>query len=141
MKNRIFSTMALVALVGCSDSTGLEPVDLDGTWTAQTWTFTNPANTSQTAEVISLGGAFSLTLRADETFSLALNVGEIFTITGTYTTTAASITLAESGQGSPMTWGVVRDGSTMTFTTSDGEWDWDDDGNDEPATEVIVLTK
>lgn len=142
MKNRIFSTIALVALVGCGDATGLDPADVAGSWTAQTWTFTNLANTSQTVEVISLGAAFSLTLREDSTFTATITLGaDISTDSGTYATTAATITISESGQGSPMTWGVVRDGSTMTFTSNTSEFDFDDDNVEELATEVIVLTK
>lgn len=142
MRNRIFSTIALVALVGCSDSTGLEPADVAGSWTAQTWTFTNVTNTSQTAEIISQGAAFSLTLRADGTFTATVTEdGDTSTDSGTYATTAVTITLSESGQGSPDTFGVVRDGNTMTFTVNNSDYDFDGDGSDEAATEVIVFTR
>lgn len=142
MKNRIFATIALVALVGCGDATGLDPGDVAGTWTAQTWTFTNLANTSQTVEIISLGAAFSLTLREDSTFTATITLGaDVSTDSGTYATTAATITISESGEGSPETFGVVRDGNTMTLTDNNSDFDFNVEGSDEPATEVIVFTR
>ena len=56
------------ALGACSDSTGLDPDDIAGTWVASVRVFTNPANTSQTADIMALGGSFMLVLNADGSF-------------------------------------------------------------------------
>ncbi len=75
MRKAIGSLLFAVALGACSDSTGLEPDNLAGTWVASVWVFTNPANTSQTADLLALGGSFSLVLNADGTFTSTIQGG------------------------------------------------------------------
>ncbi len=135
--------LALIALAACGDSTGLEPDDIAGTWTATEWVLTNPANSSQTFDVLAQGGSFSITFRADSTFtSTVTDPGDpADTATGTFSFTATTITVAETGKGSPTPYATQRDGDTMTFTSSDADHDWDDDGADDPATERIVLAR
>ncbi len=144
MRKAIGSLLLAAALGACSDSTGLEPNDLAGTWVASVWVFTNPANTSQTADIAVLGGSFMLVLSADGTFTSTIqepgdDLPDIDT--GTYEVVGSLITIAESGQGSPTEFQAVRDGDSMTFTTSDEEYDWNDDQVDDSASMRIVLDR
>ncbi len=144
MKKAIGTLLLAAALGACSDSTGLEPNDLAGTWVASVGVFTNPANTSQTADIVALGGSFMLVLSADGTFTSTIqepgdDLPDIDT--GTYEVVGSLITIAESGQGSPTEFQAVRDGDSMTLTTSEEEYDWNDDQVDDAANMRIVINR
>ncbi len=144
MRKAIGSLLLAAALGACSDSTGLEPNDLAGTWVASVWVFTNPANTSQTADIVALGGSFMLVLSADGTFTSTIQEpGDDLpdVDTGTYEVVGSLITIAESGQGSPTEFQAVRDGDSMTLTTSEEEYDWNDDQVDDSASMRIVINR
>ncbi len=135
--------LALITLAACGDSTGLEPDDVAGTWTATEWVLTNPLDASQTFDVLAAGGSFSITFREDSTFTSTVTdpPDPADTDTGTFSFTTTTITVAETGQGSPTIYATERDGDTMTFTNTDADHDWDDDGTDDDATERIVLAR
>ncbi len=135
--------LALIALTACGDSTGLEPDDIAGTWTATEWVLTNPANTSQTFDVLAAGGSFSITFRVDSTFTSTVTdpPDPADTDTGTFSFTTTTITVAETGSGSPTIYATQRDGDTMTFTNTDADHDFDGDMVDDDATERIILAR
>jgi len=136
------SAILCAAIVACGESTGVEPNDIEGTWTASSFTATNPANAAESEDFIGAGGSFSITFRADGTYTLTtVEEGETDTETGTYTVNGNSITIAETGSGSPTPVTATRDGNTMTFTWTDDEIDWDDDGTDDPADFELVLQR
>ena len=144
MRKAIGSLLLAAALGACGDATGLDPDDIAGTWVASVWVFTNPANTSQTADIMALGGSFMLVLDADGTFTSTIqepgdDLADVDT--GTYEVVGSLITIAESGQGSPTEFQAIRDGDTMTLTTSEEDFDWDDDGQDDPASMRLVLNR
>ncbi len=144
MRKAIGSLLLAAAVGACSDSTGLDPDDIAGTWVASVWVFTNPANTSQTADIMALGGSFMLVLSADGTFTSTIqepgdDLPDIDT--GTYEVVGSLITIAESGQGSPTEFQAVRDGDSMTLTTSEEEYDWNDDQVDDAANMRIVINR
>ncbi len=144
MRKAIGSLLLAAALGACSDSTGLDSDDIAGTWVASVWVFTNPANTSQTADIMALGGSFMLVLNADSTFTSTIQEpGDDLpgVDTGTYEVVGSLITIAESGQGSPTAFQAVRNGDSMTLTTSEEDFDWDDDGQDDPASLRLVLNR
>ena len=144
MRKAIGSLLLAASLGACSDSTGLDPDDIAGTWVASVWVFTNPANTSQTADIMALGGSFMLVLNADGTFTSTIQEpGDDLpdVDTGTYEVVGSLITIAESGQGSPTGFQAVRNGDSMTLTTSGEDFDWDDDGQDDPASMRLVLNR
>ena len=143
MKLRDMIAAPLVALLtmACGSSTGISPDDLAGTWTATNFVFTSPANSAQSVDVIPLGVSFTLTIRADSTFTSTLvepdGTGD--TDSGTVDVTGSILTVAESGQGSPTSFTAVRGGDDMTLTTSDEDYDFDGDGTDELANLRIEL--
>ena len=142
MKNRhlISSALALVLMTACSEATGVEPADLEGTWTAQSMVFTSVETPSLSVDVIPLGAALSLTLEADATFSITMSFpGETAeTDTGTYSVSGSTMTITEEGQD-PESFGFARTGDNMTITMDDS-FDFTE-GSDEPATLVIGLTR
>lgn len=141
---RLFVSSAALFLVACSDSTGLDPDDLAGTWTASEWVLTNLVNSAQTFNVLGGGGSMTIEFRADGTFTSTIRGPGDATAdvdTGTYTVVGATLTIAESGQGSPTSFTAVRDGDTMTLTNSDEDYDFDGDGTDEDASQRIVLNR
>ena len=86
----------------------------------------------------------TIVFRSDGTFtSTILDPNETVpdVDTGTYEVVGSALTIAESGQGSPTLFQAVRDGSTLTLTSSDEDYDWDDDGTDDPANMRIVLNR
>ena len=144
MRKAIGSLLVAAALGACSDSTGLDPDDIAGTWVASVWMFTNPANTGQTADIMALGGSFMLVLNADSTFTSTIQEPDADlpdVDTGTYGIVGSLITIAESGSGSPTEFSVVRNGDSMTLTTSEENFDWDDDGTDDLASLRLVLNR
>jgi hypothetical protein len=94
--------------------------------------------------MIAGGGSLAIVFRSDSTFmSTILDPGETIAEvdTGTYEVVGTTLTIAESGSGSPTPFQAVRDGSGLTLTSSDEDYDWDDDGVDDPANMRIVLNR
>jgi len=143
MKRVYAAIAAAVFIVGCGDSTGVEVDDLEGTWIATSYVFTNIANTSQTVDVISQGGSYTLTIRSDSSFTASfVEPGESMeTRVGNVIVTGTVLTIAESGQGSPTDFSAVRNGDQMTLTTTDEDYDFDDDDVDDAATLMVELAR
>lgn len=144
MKPRRLAIAAGVALaLACGDSTGVSVSDLAGTWVAQEIVFTNPANTSQSVDVVTLGVTFTLTIRADSTFTTVFTEpGDLpETRSGDVSSNGDTLTVAESGQGSPTQFLASRSGDTLTLTTSDEEYDFDGDSAEDPANLRIMLRR
>ena len=132
------------AASACGDSTGLDPNDLAGTWVATVWDLTNPANASQSTDVLAAGGSMTIVFRSDGTFTSTIlepddTVPDVDT--GTDEVVGSVLTIAESGQGSPTPFQAVRDGSALTLRSSDEDYDWDNDGTDDPADTRILLSR
>ncbi len=132
--------VALLALA-CGDATGISPDELAGTWTATSFVFTNPANAAESVDMIALGASFTLTIRADSTFTTTLvepdGTGDVDS--GTVDVTGSVLTIAESGEGSPTAYNAVRSGDDMTLTTSDEDFDFDGDAIEDLANLRIEL--
>lgn len=144
MKRAIGILLLAAAASACSDSTGLEANDLAGTWVATVWDLTNPADASQSMDMLAADGTWTIVFRSDSTFtSTILDPGETVpdVDTGTYEVVGSVLTIAESGQGSPTPFQAVRAGSALTLTSSDEDYDWDEDGTDDPADTRIVLSR
>ena len=128
-------------LAGCSESTGVQPEDLAGTWTATTFEFQSVATRALRVDVIDLG--FSLTFVIESSGAVTTTItgpGTNDTDTGTLTVTGSNFTLTSSGDTSTGT--ISRDGDTLTLNVQTGaEFDFDDDGSEEPATITVILQK
>jgi hypothetical protein len=74
MTRATFTLLALTTplLIGCGDATGIQPVDLAGSWVASEYRFTNPANTAQTVDLVAVGGSLSLMIMADGNYTVTI---------------------------------------------------------------------
>ncbi len=147
MKASSLGAALLVAVaVGCSDSgdsTGpASASDFVGDWLASSYVVTSIANTSLSEDLIPLGMTISITFTETTYSGTAAFTGEpTETFSGTYTISGKQLTLNETGQGEPELMTYTLSGNTMTLAGSDEEYDFDDDGQEDPATFTMVLAK
>ncbi len=130
----------LLGGAACSDS--LAPEDVAGTWNATSFVFTSvAAPATNSGNLIAQGASLSLTLNANGTLSITLNDGTgPTTDAGTYAIDGSNLSLTIDGDPSSGT--IELNGNTLTIRLTTGiEFDFDDDGVDEPATAVIVLSR
>ena len=138
--------LLLAVAVGCSDSdnsTGpASPSDFVGDWLASSYVVTNIANTSQSEDLTALGMTLSITFTETTYSGSASFPGEATeTFSGTYTIEGNQLTLNETGESETDTMTYTLAGDTMTLSGLDDEYDFDDDGQDEPATFTTVLAR
>jgi hypothetical protein len=137
--SRILMLLGTVAAVACGDA--VAPEDIAGTWNATSLVFTNTADPSETFDAVAAGVDLSITFGSGSAVSLTITEGG-FTETenGTYTLDGSDISLTLGGDVSSGS--VNLSGTTLTLTLTTGvEFDFDDDGTDEPARLAAVLTK
>lgn len=146
VRARWFIALTSAALLGgCGDSTGPGDVTLDdlvGNWQVTKWEYTNSANTSQKVDLASLGGTATLTVANSGAYVIAGDFGGgPITLTGTYAVSGGKLVIHETGTSVTQTAPFTLSGSTWTITGLDGDWDFNDDGEDDPATLIIVFTR
>ncbi len=114
---------------------------LIGTWYATSFTFVNTANTSQRVDMVQSGYLFSITFNENSTFSRTETfMGTVVDAgTGSYVTSGNQMTVYESSDTTVITWLLA--GGVLTLTVENEEFDFDDDGVDENAQIIIVMTK
>ncbi len=144
MKASSLGAALLVAVAaGCSDSTSPAlPSDFVGEWLASSYVVTSIANTSQSEDLTVLGMTLSLVFTETTYSGTADFLDEVpETFSGTYTISGNQLTLDETGELEPDTMTYTLSGNTMTLTGNDEHYDFDDDGQDDPATFAMVLAK
>ena len=98
-----------------------------------------------TIERISQDGWFTLTINADGTWSeegfFPGDPPKTESGNGTYVIQGSNIILTEDDDPETFTWGFVLSGNTLTLTSSDETFDFDDDGVEEAATLEMILTR
>ncbi len=132
--------------VGCSDSAGPEgsatPADLVGQWIASAYTVTSVADPTMSAELIALGMTLTITFTETSYTGVVTFPGEPQEdFSGTYTIEGQSLILDEVGEVDLETMAYSLLGSILTLSGDDDSYDFDDDGQEEPATFVTVLDK
>lgn len=138
------STAAMVLALGCGDKATGPGGNLQGTWTATSFTFTNPANQAQAYSLTSLGGTVTLTFGAS-TYSITTVLSQVgaSTSNGTYTVSGNTFVLTESGSTGQehVTFSFSNNNNTLSVTDPDASFDFDGDDVDEPATITAVFTR
>jgi hypothetical protein len=128
-----------IALLGaCGGPTEITVENLEGTWDATEYLFTNSANSSQTADIVALFGAtMTLVVQSDGTTTSTFNDGQGGTSSnsGTFNASGSSLTLAG------VTYQATLDGDALTLTSATAAYDFDDNGSDDPATVSITLER
>ena len=140
---RAAAALTLAGTVACNDSTGVQPEDLAGTWTATSAIFTSTANPPVSLDLIAAGASLTATIQSSGAISITTTEpvsGVSDTDNGTIAVSGTSVTLTIDGD--VVTGTITRDGDTLTLNLSSGvEFDFDDDGTDDPATAIIVFVK
>ena len=126
----------VVAVAACGDSTGITVEDLVGTWEATEIVFTNSANTSESVDVIDLGASLTVTINSAGTVSTVFDDGQGGTDSDSGTLSVDGSTLTVGGE----TFEAERSGDVLILTGED-QWDFDEDGTDDPATLTIRLVR
>ena len=125
------------AAAGCGDSTGITAQDLEGTWNATQIVYTNSANTSESVNIVPMGASFSMTVTSSGAVSTVFIDGQGGTSSNSGTLSSDGSTLTLAGD----TFQADRSGDQLTLTDANSEYDFDNDGSDDPATLVIQLTR
>lgn len=129
-------------LVGAACSDSLAPADVAGTWDATSVVFTSVADPStNSGNVILAGASLSITLGENGSASLTIDDGSgPDTQTGTFSIDGSDLTLTLNGDVSTGT--IELNGDTLTVRINTGaQFDFDNDGTDEDATLVVILTR
>ncbi len=148
MKRFLKSVVPVAVIwIACGDPVGIEPGAIAGTWNAINYGFVNKADLDDTVELISQGASLTVTFTSDGDFTWDFRDvdGTVEARSGTFTVTfnvdGSVITFSESGQGSPDPFPAVRVDDTLTLRTGNREFDFDEDGTDDPAELRIFLTR
>ncbi len=146
MKTRhlLTSALALIVMTACSDSTGVETADLEGTWEAQSMVVSSVADPTMTIDLIALGSAVSVMFAADGTYIVTFTgEGENGNDVGTYSVSGNTLTLVETFEGQvqePEEIGIVLNGNNLTLTISE-TWYFGESEVEEAAVLVVGLTR
>lgn len=135
---RSMITLAVaVTLVACGDETGLEAVDLQGTWSASVYEYTDNSDSQNVVDIIQRDGAtFTMVVDASGTVSTELDdgVGGTSSNSGTFNSTGSTLTLSGTA------FNASRSGDRLTLTNPEDEFDFGT-GSDVSATLRIVLNR
>lgn len=145
---RAFRTLGLaltaLTLASCGDDgTGPSAESLAGTWTATAFEYVSTADPGDRVELIGLGGTLVTEIRSGGTYSYVFTLpGQpTETSTGTWSSTADTFTMHESGSTFALTFDMVLSGNTLTLTGADTEYDFDLDGVDDDAELNLTLVR
>ncbi len=141
------STRSLTAIaiglvaVACGDATGVDHEDLVGTWSAFTAVATNPADPAETADLVAIGVSLTFVIEASGRVETIFEYQDIIDRdVGTLTVTDGEFTLVIEGR--PVTGTISRRDDTLMMHIITGlEWDFGDDGLDEPATFLLEMQR
>ncbi len=130
-----------LAALACGDATGVDPEDLVGTWSAFTAVATNPADPSETADLVAMGVSITFIIEATGRIETIFEFQDIVDRdVGMLTVTDDEFTLVIEGR--PVTGTMSRQDDTLMMHIITGvEWDFGDDGLDEPATLLLEMQR
>ena len=138
LRGLTIAVVTSLALAGCSDNgTGLEAVDLQGTWNATVYEYTDNANSSNVVDIIQRDGAsFSLTVDASGNASTLFDdgLGDNNSDSGTLNSAGTTLTLAG------VAFDAVRNGNVLTLTNANRQFDFGS-GSSVSATLRIVMNR
>ena len=126
----------LAFLGACGGATDITVANLEGTWDATAYVYTNLADSSDTVDIVIVHGAtMVLVVQANGTTTSTFNDGQGNTSSdgGAFTATDMTITLAG------VTYPASLDGNRLTLTSDNGQYDFNGDGSKDPATVRIAL--
>jgi hypothetical protein len=128
--------MALAVAACSDDSTGITVEDLVGTWEATEIVFTSTADPSESVDAVDFGVSLTVTITSDGTVTSVFDDGQGGTDTdsGTLSVDGSTLTIGSDS------FEAERSGDVLTLTGA-VEFDFDEDGSDDPATVVVRLER
>ena len=138
VRGMVTAIAASLVFAGCSDNgTGLEAVDLQGTWIASVYKYTDNANAQNVVDLIQRDGAsFTLTVDANGNASTLFDDGVGGSSSDSGTLNSAGTTLTLGG----MAFGAVRSGNVLTLMNPSAQFDFGS-GSATSATLMIVMNR
>jgi hypothetical protein len=144
IRSAVFAAVLGGVVAACSsDSTGNGLPNVVGAWTITKFEFTSIANPATKTDLKAAGGTGTITFNSNSTWAVAFTLpGQgVFNSNGTYTETAATLTITVTSDTPPeiITFDMVVSGSTLSLTG--GTADFDFGTGDVPAHLTIIATK
>jgi hypothetical protein len=138
-------TIALLGALGLACGGDDEPTmeSISGTWTITSSEYVNAANSSERVDVIALGVTGTVNLNDNGQYAVTIEEPGIApeTLTGTWSYTADTFTLKETGSSGDWTFDMTIGNDVLTLTGANSEYDFNDDGSPEPAKWNIRLAR
>lgn len=135
--------MFLVAMTGCGGTdNGPTKEEITGTWNASKVEYVSPTS-QQSFDVVATGGTGVLVLSSDGTFQFVVTpAGEqAETISGTWQLGGQIMTITRTGSSGTWEFETQLSGNTLTMSGANVEFDFNDDGTDEPAKLNLTFTR
>ncbi len=145
---RVFFLAVLLAALtfGCNNGKSTGPgnvtlADMIGSWIATKFEFKSKADGNLKVDIISKGGTFTLTISADnQVILVAMFPGQApETDMGTISVEGDSLFLDLEDDDIKAAYTLF--GNTLQLSVGDAEYDFNEDGTDEPATVEILLNR
>ena len=139
--------LSVLLLASCGDdddTTGPVNNSLVGTWDATAIQLTSVANPATVVELVSEGASGRLVLQADGGFGLSVGIPGEPTEFGNGDWGATAVLTLVFGDGDIQgSWqfDINLNGNTLQLTGADTEWDFDEDGTDDPAKLNLSLVR
>lgn len=141
-----------ILLLACGDGDITNPTlgDLAGNYTASRFQFTSKANATVRIDLIQFGGSFQVNIASNGQFSGILRTFDPatfqtvdFTVAGIMTIQGNDKLAADftAGPFSDRTFSFALSGSALTLLDDNASFDFDRDGQNEPAELLIVLRR
>jgi hypothetical protein len=142
IRKLIFAPVAL-AVLSCGGTDEPSIASVSGLWTATRLEYVSVADPAVKVDVIAAGGTATIDLNDNGMYTAVITPPGAApeTTTGTWSYTADTFTLVETGSSGNMTFDMSLGNDAMTLTGADTEFDFNDDGTDEPAKLNISLVR
>ncbi len=139
--SKVWVVAPLVAGLALACGSDVVEEDVIGTWNATEFVFSNFEDPVTDFDVIAMGGDLSIVIRADGTYTLTLSMpfAEPEVIEGDWVLDGDVLTLDEGVDA--VAFEISLDGNTLTLHTEDVEFDFDEDGTDDPAQLDVTLVR
>lgn len=129
--SKVWVVAPLVAGLALACGSDVAVEDLAGTWNATEFVFSNFDDPVVDFDVIDAGGDVSIIIRADNTYTITSVLLDL-DIDGDWVLDGNVLTF-DDGTADEVAFDISLDGNTLTVHTEDVEFDFDEDGTDDPA--------
>lgn len=125
---------------------GVTVADLAGSWTATQLQFTSTEGLGSVDIIQDLGGSFVLQIQSDGSFTADVNVPQMgsFELPGSVTISGSTLTVDFAQDVPPFndfSADFTLSGNQLTLDVSDADFDFNQDGQEDPATATVILQR